>query len=60
MLKVKTDITGFDYDIHSLVKAFYPEEEVRIFSEEECDAPNLTICFRSKADDEERPEYKNE
>ena len=60
MLKVKTDITGFDYDIHSLVKAFYPEEEVRIFSEEECDAPDLTILFRSKADNEERPEYKNE
>ena len=27
---VSTDNTGFDYDIHSLVKAFYPECDVAV------------------------------
>ncbi|MBP5299689.1 MAG: coproporphyrinogen dehydrogenase HemZ, partial [Lachnospiraceae bacterium] len=60
MLKVKTNVIGFDYDIHSLVKAFYPEEEVRVYSEEECDEPDVTFDFRGAKPDEDRPLYKNE
>lgn len=60
MLKVKTNVMGFDYDIHSLVKAFYPEEEVRVYSEEECDDPDVNFDFSGPAPDEDRPIYKNE
>ena len=60
MLKVKTNVMGFDYDIHSLVKAFYPEKEVRVYSEEECDNPDVNFDFRGPAQDEDRPVYKNE
>lgn len=60
MLKVKTNVMGFDYDIHSLVKAFYPEEEVRVYSEEECNNPDVNFNFRGPAPDEDRPVYKNE
>ncbi len=31
MLAVSTNQTDFEYDIHSLVKAFYPEQEVKVF-----------------------------
>ncbi len=33
MLVVSTDQTGFEYDIHSLVKAFYPDQEVKVYQE---------------------------
>ena len=35
MIKVQLNIHNFEYDIHSLVKAFYPQEEVRISYEGE-------------------------
>lgn len=31
MLAVSTNQTDFEYDIHSLVKAFYPDQEVKVF-----------------------------
>lgn len=31
MLVVKLNKTQFEYDIHSLVKAFYPEQDVKVF-----------------------------
>ncbi len=34
MLIVRTNQTGFEYDIHSLVKAFYPAEEVKVLTPE--------------------------
>lgn len=35
MIVVSVDQAGFEYDIHSLVKAFYPEQEVRVLAEAE-------------------------
>lgn len=35
MIAVKINIHQFEYDIHSLVKAFYPEEDVKVFVEGE-------------------------
>ena len=32
MLILKSNKTQYEYDIHSLVKAFYPEEEVRVLT----------------------------
>ncbi len=49
MLAVKLNIHQFEYDIHSLVKAFYPETDVKVFVEGEKDLvsedryPNLEI-----------------
>ncbi len=33
MITVLLNIEGFEYDVHSLVKAFYPESEVKVFTE---------------------------
>lgn len=33
MIAVLLNVEGFEYDIHSLVKAFYPESEVKVFTE---------------------------
>ena len=35
MIVVKCNKNEFAYDIHSLVKAFYPAEEVKVFEEGE-------------------------
>ena len=49
MLAVKLNIHQFEYDIHSLVKAFYPETDVKVFIEgekdlvSEGDYPNLAV-----------------
>lgn len=49
MLAVKLNIHQFEYDIHSLVKAFYPETDVKVFVEGEKDLvseggyPNLAV-----------------
>ena len=37
MLAVKLNIHQFEYDIHSLVKAFYPETDVKVFVDGEKD-----------------------
>lgn len=53
MLIVKLNKAGFEYDIHSLVKAFYPEEDVKVLTpdfvckEKELlqKTPDITISF---------------
>ena len=35
MIAVKLNCRRFEYDIHSLVKAFYPQTEVKVFAEGE-------------------------
>lgn len=37
MIKVKINEQKFEYDIHSLVKAFFPKEEVKVLSDNESD-----------------------
>ena len=45
---------GFEYDIHSLVKAFYPECEVKVFIEGEKSFsssqgfPDISLCFEEE------------
>lgn len=48
MIEVKVNIPSYEYDIHSLVKAFYPKCEVDVQVREafETDSPlKLDICF---------------
>ncbi|MDD7027664.1 MAG: coproporphyrinogen dehydrogenase HemZ [Lachnospiraceae bacterium] len=51
MIAVKLNQARFEYDIHSLVKAFYPTREVKVFAEDEKelksspDMPELRIEF---------------
>ena len=35
MLAVRLNKPQFEYDIHSIVKAFYPAETVKVFEEEQ-------------------------
>ena len=34
MIQVKINKAGWEYDIHSLVKAFYPEETIKVLTPE--------------------------
>ena len=43
MITVKLNKRDFEYDIHSLVKAFYPREEVRVRCEEQTEEAILKI-----------------
>ena len=50
MILAKINRTGFDYDIHSLIKAFYPQDDVTVaaFSEDtglEQDLPKSPVDF---------------
>ncbi|MDE7008063.1 MAG: hypothetical protein K2P07_07880, partial [Lachnospiraceae bacterium] len=54
LIVVTTNDTSFEYDIHSLVKAFYPECVVRVATEETKDSsdsglPDLHIMFEKEA-----------
>lgn len=57
LIAVSVNTPGFEYDIHSLVKAFYPECEVRVFADEGegdfCSSsqgyPDLLFCFTEEA-----------
>jgi len=55
MLAVKINIHQFEYDIHSLVKAFYPETDVKVFVEGEKDEksdrdyPEISIAMEEKS-----------
>lgn len=55
LLSVTVNKEGYEYDIHSLVKAFYPAQDVKVFAgegEKESSSeglPDLDICFREKA-----------
>ena len=35
MIRVFTNKESFQYDLHSLIKAFYPEQEVKVIQERE-------------------------
>lgn len=35
LIVITTDKAGFEYDIHALVKAFYPACEVKVFVEDQ-------------------------
>ena len=35
MITVSLNEADFEYDIHSLVKAFYPKEDVKVFADSE-------------------------
>ena len=54
MIVVKCNKNDFAYDVHSLVKAFYPAEEVKVFEEGEkslssdSNLPELFISFEEK------------
>lgn len=54
MLAVKINQPNFEYDIHSLIKAFYPETEVKVYvdGEKEYDSddtyPDIAIVFEEK------------
>ena len=43
MIVVRLNEARFEYDIHSLVKAFYPREEVRVRCEEQTEEAILKI-----------------
>ncbi|MCR4706272.1 MAG: coproporphyrinogen dehydrogenase HemZ [Lachnospiraceae bacterium] len=49
MIAVRINTEGFEYDIHSLVKAFYPKDEVKVFLDgtkslfSDADKPELVI-----------------
>lgn len=55
MIAVVVNVTGFDYDIHSLVKAFYPEQDVKVYNEENSEyssaegLPDIRIQFEEDA-----------
>ncbi len=42
LVAILVNQAGFEYDIHSLVKAFYPACNVKVFTKEEQDAPMQT------------------
>lgn len=49
MLEVYCNKPNFEYDIHSLVKAFYPKEDVKVLvSEEICEAPILVELLENE------------
>lgn len=53
MIIVKVNVANFEYDIHSLVKAFYPESEVKVISDKDSETnisssdgyPSLSVFF---------------
>ncbi|WP_321002087.1 coproporphyrinogen dehydrogenase HemZ [Eisenbergiella porci] len=55
MLAVRLNKPQFEYDIHSIVKAFYPAETVRVFEEgtkdfeSDGDNPSIAIWFEERA-----------
>lgn len=55
IVAVSMNETGFEYDIHSLVKAFYPQCDVKVFIEGEKDysssegIPDLSLTFSEEA-----------
>lgn len=48
MLVVMLNKPQFEYDIHSLIKAFYPGVEVKVLCEQECEGADIRIDFLEK------------
>lgn len=40
LLSIVVNQAGFEYDIHSLVKAFYPAQDVKVFVSDSDDGEN--------------------
>ena len=54
LIVITTDKAGFEYDIHALVKAFYPACEVKVFVEDQKESsdfglPDIDIKFTREA-----------
>ena len=55
LIGITVNQAGFEYDIHSLVKAFYPAQDVKVFTENEKEEssgpglPDLHIHFTKEA-----------
>ncbi len=72
MLFVKINEPKWEYDVHSLVKAFYPQEQVKVGGEVSepaieivCMPDNVSVCFSGKEAvvhswEDEQPNRKNE
>jgi len=43
MIKIFTNKENFQYDLHSLIKAFYPEQEVKVIQEGEPQADDQYV-----------------
>lgn len=52
-LYVESDRENYEYDIHSLVKAFYPEKQVKVASREKLDQADAEPFLRIHIGDEE-------
>lgn len=48
MIKVYTNKENYQYDLHSLIKAFYPEQDVKVYDEN-------ALCSEQSSDDEGNP-----
>ena len=40
MINVYTNRENYQYDVHALLKSFYPEHDVRVYNESELDTKN--------------------
>ena len=54
MIQVRLNKPGYEYDIHSLIRAFYPGEEVRVKADASADtkepaAPDMRIDYLEKS-----------
>jgi oxygen-independent coproporphyrinogen-3 oxidase len=45
MIKVSLNKTEFEYDIHSLIKAFFPKDEVEIYYTKEAEADGRNVAW---------------
>ena len=48
MIKVYTNKENYQYDLHSLIKAFYPEQDVKVYDES-------VLCSEQSSEDEGNP-----
>ena len=54
MITVTLNRTEFEYDIHSLIKAFFPKEDVELYSAKEAHADEKNVaCTNHSAEQEE-------
>lgn len=48
MIQIYTNKENYQYDLHSLVKAFYPEQDVKVCSEEHLGKGGILVHFEEK------------
>ena len=44
MITVKLNEANFEYDIYSLIKAFYPQEEILVDTNPKADQEKISFC----------------